>query len=298
MIYSIFKILYRFCLCRVNIHSLRKNGFSRSLADLDVKAIKGNSDTLFILGSGASINRISDQGWMKIGSEKSVGLNYWPIHDFVPSFLMFELPRGDRARYFFDVFNKKAHIYKNIPLIFKGLYKNRKDFGDIKKVQDFFSEELRENMYLPMEFSIPGRDITELEGVLEYLFHCGFFNSDDRINSLAQYRGTVTCAIIFGIKAGFKNIVLCGVDLNDTCYFYEDSKGYYESLGIIVPPSGQVGDIHKTNIKVSNSIPISDAIIELRKMFVNHFGGELFTCSKNSALFPGLKYYDLDNYGE
>ena len=47
-----------------------------------------NSDTLFILGSGESINSIKI--WDKIRSHDSVGFNYFIFNNFVPSFYILE----------------------------------------------------------------------------------------------------------------------------------------------------------------------------------------------------------------
>src|SRR5271166_450448 len=43
-----------------------------------------SSDTLFILGSAQSINQISAERWEIIGKHDSVGINFWPVHSFVP----------------------------------------------------------------------------------------------------------------------------------------------------------------------------------------------------------------------
>ena len=47
-----------------------------------------NSDTLFILGSGESINSIKI--WDKIRSHDSIGFNYFIFNNFVPSFYILE----------------------------------------------------------------------------------------------------------------------------------------------------------------------------------------------------------------
>jgi hypothetical protein len=293
MIYGIAKIGYRYVRCALNIRSLLRNGFRSRLSSLNISTIKGSSETLFVLGSGASINRISEKGWDNIKSNVSVGLNYWPIHDFIPSLLMFEIPRGNRSQFFFDVLELKKVEYSGVPLLLKGLYKDKRDFGDITEVHKNFPKELIPNIYLCSEFSLPGRDEQEYIHSLEWLFRLGFFKDRSYVETLAQYRGTVMCAIIFGIKAGFKKIVLCGIDLSDTKYFYEEERLYYENKGINVPPTGQIGDVHKTNVRINKALPISDAILLLDKLFFERMGGMIFTSSQNSALFPYLNYYEL-----
>lgn len=297
MLYIITKSLYRYFYSILNIRILLRNGFSRTLNDLDLKDVKG-SETLFILGSGSSINSIGADGWNTIKSSTSIGLNFWPIHDFVPDLLMFEMPRGDRGKQFYKLLVQKEDTYSQIPLIFKGLYKNRKDFGDILNVSKLFPKKLLNNIYLGKEISIPGRSENEFASALKNLKRIGFFSKSRSIDCIAQYRGTVTCAIILGIKAGYKHIVLCGVDLNNTKYFYEDNATYYSEKGIDVPVSGQEGTIHKTNVTLPEVLPISSAIKILDTFFNNEFGGKIYTSNKESALSPMLDYYDLSQKNE
>lgn len=265
------------------------------LTDLNIDQIKNGRDTLFILGSGASINKISQEGWEIIKKNNSIGLNFWPIHDFVPSFLMFEMPRGERGKVFYEVLRKKKDLYLKTPLIFKGLYKNRKDFYGIEQVKSLFDEDLIGTIYLSYELSIPGRNSNEFANGLKYLDALGFFSNDKKISSLGQYRGTVTCAIVFGIKAGYKNIVLCGIDLNDTKYFYEESSQYYRDKGIEVPVSGQTTTFHKTNIALPNLLPVSTSILMLNDFFQKKYNGKLYVSNRKSALFPFLEYYNLSD---
>src|SRR6056297_4338855 len=60
------------------------------LKTADLAARRG-SDTLVVFGSGASINDISDAEWKWISRQDTMGVNFWPLHPFVPKMLMFEL---------------------------------------------------------------------------------------------------------------------------------------------------------------------------------------------------------------
>src|SRR4051812_26800845 len=48
------------------------------------------SDTLFVLGSGSSINQISAERWSGIAAHDTLGFNFWLYHPFVPRFYFFE----------------------------------------------------------------------------------------------------------------------------------------------------------------------------------------------------------------
>ncbi len=45
---------------------------------------KPSADTFFILGSGGSIEELTTQNFDEIGQQRSVGINNWPVHPFVP----------------------------------------------------------------------------------------------------------------------------------------------------------------------------------------------------------------------
>ncbi|RZL47423.1 MAG: hypothetical protein EOP00_11980 [Pedobacter sp.] len=59
MIYIYTKILFRYLYSMWNVNTLLKLGFKKRLSSLDIDEIKKDTDTLFILGSGASINTIN-----------------------------------------------------------------------------------------------------------------------------------------------------------------------------------------------------------------------------------------------
>src|ERR1035441_1165666 len=58
------------------------------LETLDLSRIK-TSDTVFVLGSGWSINEIGDERWKVIGRHDSIAMNFWPAHALVPRIYMF-----------------------------------------------------------------------------------------------------------------------------------------------------------------------------------------------------------------
>src|SRR4051794_32647194 len=59
------------------------------LAELDLAAYK-HSDTVFLLGSGPSINKISDARWHVIQQHDTWGFNFWCYHRVVPNLYFLE----------------------------------------------------------------------------------------------------------------------------------------------------------------------------------------------------------------
>ena len=63
---------------------------------------------------------------------------------------------------------------------------------------------------------------------------------------LASARGSVLWAVIFGVRMGYRSIVLCGVDLTGVTYFFEDPDAPLRVPGAPIPTNTQPGTIHKT----------------------------------------------------
>ena len=75
------------------------------LASLDLPRFK-RSDTLVVLGSGSSINRLDERALSFIRSNDSLGFNFWLLHDLVPTYYMVEVsPNQERNEVFFDCLN-------------------------------------------------------------------------------------------------------------------------------------------------------------------------------------------------
>ena len=70
------------------------------LSSVDLERYK-QSDTIFILGSGSSINHISPARWKAIAQHDTIGFNFWPFHAFVPKLYFIEAlsPREQSAMY-------------------------------------------------------------------------------------------------------------------------------------------------------------------------------------------------------
>ena len=84
------------------------------LETLNLSPIK-TSDTVFILGSGWSINEIPDNRWDIIGHHDTIGFNFWPVHPFVPRIFVFEnlctSIQQDLYRAFFTTIQHRAPDY-------------------------------------------------------------------------------------------------------------------------------------------------------------------------------------------
>ena len=84
----------------------RQLGIS-SFLDLELSTVK-RSDTLFILASGSSINKISLARWDAIARHDSIGFNFWPIHPFIPTMYFIEAISTNHSHGMFELFCRIA----------------------------------------------------------------------------------------------------------------------------------------------------------------------------------------------
>ena len=132
-----------------------------TIDNLNVQEYK-KSDTIFIMGSGSSINTISEDQWNIISKNDSLGLNFWIIHDFIPTFYCYEEPNisGNRKKIFYDILNKKKELLSESPIIIKDLLPSKISF-------DRIPQNLKKNIDLSRDFDIPSKGNDKL--MMEYL---------------------------------------------------------------------------------------------------------------------------------
>ncbi|NMA84153.1 MAG: hypothetical protein GX962_09870 [Epulopiscium sp.] len=268
-------------------HLINKFGF-RSFVELDTISHK-KSDTLFIMGSGNSINYIDFFEWNHIKNNDSLGINSWIIHDHIATFYMFEMSRDpETAKLYIDILDKKCKEFKSTPFILKSY--NYNTFNDYK-----LPEIISRNIYLPNDIEIPIRHIKNMKRAFSYIENYDGKNFATERDLLWKSRASISMAIFFAFYAGYKNIVLCGVDLNNTKYFYDIDRSYYEQKGLRIGQTGQSGEIHKTMRSELSRITIDKVIYEI-DTFLKKKGVNLYVQSKKSALYPKIKHYNYKTH--
>lgn len=240
------------------------------------------SDTLFILGSGSSINDYSKEQWDLIKKHDSVGFNFWLIHDFVPTFYVFE-ENADISKVdtFYKILHEKKEQYKEVPIIAKDVEAKGISVHKIPGI-------LRRNLFLSTDIVLPEDDKNKFRSHLKfYLSFIGKLNNT-KIEIIPKKRATLSYLLFLAREMKYKNIVLCGVDLNDSKYFYFNKS--YESQ--LKPEKDLIEEhIHPTNQQLKTNIPISDTIELLQNELFTEDNIKISVGSKKSALYPRFDYY-------
>lgn len=228
-----------------------------------------NSDTLFVLGSASTINKLTKCDWKYIRSCDSIGLNFWPVHSFVPTFYMFELPIGrPRREKLLCYLNDRYDDYKNVPKIFsEGRGGGARELSGVMK--NLPKTYILNNIKVPITNS--------------YLT-CRYVSFIDRLGLIDRFfipspRASIVRAVLIGAALGYHRLVLAGVELNNTEYFWDN----WTDVKI---DSGQAGPLHKTASKEFGELTADIALSIVQKKILSNRGIELEISSLSSALYP------------
>jgi hypothetical protein len=94
---------------------------------------------------------------------------------------------------------------------------------------------------------------------------------------------------------GYKRIVLCGVDLTNQQYFYQDPDLYRDIAGLQFSPP-QVP--HVTSVPIDWRVPVSGVIRQLRREILDPAGVEIYVENRSSGLWPEVPEMPDDFFGQ
>lgn len=242
------------------------------------------SNTVFILGSGWSINQIPDTRWSVIGRHDTIGFNFWPVHPFVPRIFVFEnLCTGiqqDLYRAFFTTIQRRARDYKDTVKIATEPHPQSH-----RQLLHEVPPGFRENLYVGYTAAVTARSEAELEAGIKFLRSSGVFEPGDRAKWLFKYGGSVIAMLSLAARMNYKRIVLCGIDLGKQDYFYHHRERYPESADWEFAPRS---DVHLTARRLPWMVPAQKVIQVFKKSVLDPAGVELFLENRNSTLFPEI----------
>jgi hypothetical protein len=258
-------------------------GFDQALAQSD-------SEVFFVLGNGNSVNDLASEDFDTVAKHFSVGLNAWPLHPFVPSAYSFELWTGLGRNqleipFLLALAEKKAYgasarlwLLRPKPMEFDQLAALIRSLPGVR-----LGVYGRANISSPSLRSLD-RDVWNS---LKYLRH------KHRGQVLLDDGASVVRMISLGLLQGFKKIVLVGVDLTETPYFWYDwdfidLHGDHRDICKRQPDEGT--DTLSTESRPFNT---KDFIFSLARVAKSDFGAEIVVASPRSCLAPELGVFDF-----
>ncbi|MEP2654073.1 MAG: hypothetical protein ABJH06_19010 [Paraglaciecola sp.] len=258
---------------------------------IDFGQIKRSSDTIFILGCGASINDLTENEWKIISQHDSIGVNYFYAHHFSPTFHMIELGQSP-----------KSMACLNTHLLSQKSRKNEMIFLQIRHLLRRDKLELNDsnnNLYLYSPSVPKSTSVPLIRRILVKWFK--------KPGQLIHHASNLDCTVHFAYQAGYKNIYLLGVDLNKNQYFWDvlqsdrpaisDVKSATQDDYRISNFNQNPQAVHATaDIKhtaTNMSLTVIDYLTLVNDDIFSQQGIHLATCSPKSLLREHFDYVEL-----
>ncbi|MBN1257431.1 MAG: hypothetical protein JXA52_06965 [Planctomycetes bacterium] len=248
-----------------------------SLADT-AKRYK-HSDTVFILGGSELINDITESQWAHIEQHESFGMNWWPLHPFVPTYYQTNYPRQRHAFWkLAEAIQKRKEEYHKTVFFVSGDRALRRGVHP-RVLPEYFSVSPTCCCYhYPQPIKLRADEEFKPEHFAETVY----------------YRGGLTLILHLLICLGYRRIVLMGVDLRNRVHFYDD----YPETEWMVKESYSLPIAEKENIlhgtmddKDGSKIPMDQYLYAIQELAFAPRGIELFVGSPKSLLATKLPVY-------
>lgn len=176
-----------------------------------------SSDTIIILGTGNSINELSDKDYLKFREFDVAGLSYSMLLPIKQNYYFFESPRNIEKLYLDEFKNKLKYLL---------LQSEKRQFADnivwknsesnsIKKIIDVSNYC---HLIVCHIISNDIKKIMQLLNIFDFLKLNRYF--------LLQSRGSVSALMHFAKSLNYRRVIFCGVDLNNEDYFFLDNDKY------------------------------------------------------------------------
>lgn len=290
-----------------SVYKYENNG-KKTVKLIDTKkSIEKSKKSLFILGSGPTVNEYTQEEWNRIKENDSWGFNMWFCHHFVPSTYITQAlrePTEDKENSFAYNINKmltsmledQKELYMDRDFFIRGDSVNKHEFHKTtfgSRIEKIIEKQVAYYGEIPVSStSSIAPDI-----LFDKLFKFNFFHIENNIQAIPKFGSTITELITFGLMLGYKEIVLCGIDMNDGGHFY-DKEEYFQKYPLLrklsnINHTRTTEGRHEHMDTTIRPFTIKDYIIALRDLAKDKFDAQVYVMSETSALYPEIPKYKL-----
>jgi hypothetical protein len=250
-----------------------------------------SSDTLFILGSGPSINAIKQSRWASIMVHDSFGFNFWLCHDVVPTVYFFEGVHVNNGLYgsydwrlsvltrLTQLMAERANDYRAIPKIVDELHPEESHWHEL--LPDSFAS----NLYVANTLLMAGREKHDVARSLKRELRRGTFDLRGHLGSVPKFGYSLGTLLSIAVCLRYKRVVLCGIDINRPGYFYNDLEKYPQMAHFHSSPSHTT---HYSHDSWGLRCAFKDYVLVFFSEVMAPIGIELYVESQESALYPNI----------
>ena len=236
---------------------------------------KKSSDTLYILGSGSSVNDLGDDDWVEIARHVSVGINNWTIHQFVPDIYAIEtVPDwrryGGRHSSGLEIDHLNHLRVLNRPEVLNSeviiLCLAPRTEGENSQALEM-PDEMKSRTFVYSRFTPFTR--RQKNVVSDYGRGLNFLTTRSRSVVVPDSGATLVRLLGLALQAGFRQVVLVGIDLSTT-YFWER-----ENSRLVAPTYREFaqplrGGVHETVFVGSRPFSIVEMVSGFAEIYGKH----------------------------
>lgn len=252
------------------------------------------SDTLYILGSGLSVMDLTQNDWNEVKKHDSFGFNGWVFHDFIPTYYGIEpMANNNVFNWYIRALRQKQEVFQNMPIFIQ--YQHMKMRG-----KHFDYEGIDQNN---IYYHVPYMPNTTNERVLKRCVQRFVRQSHLDFSEVFHYSGSLSYVLNMGYVMGYKKMILLGVDLNTSEYYYshgeagELAKDFNQFQ--VDRPNKEKWDLKATHNTMSKRVTESYGCLPI-STYIGYFKEaiqdrniELLIGSNKSALYPMLELYQF-----
>ncbi|MDA7814971.1 hypothetical protein N8964_01960 [Pontimonas sp.] len=236
-----------------------------------------NREVFFVLGSGASVAGLRDYDFDFFSRGYSVGINTWALHPFVPSAYSYEFHADTRLLGFLN----REQVRQRGPHLLMLRPRDSAEFASYRALP----LALRANAIMYGRANLvtknPRRVSDDLGRALQWL------RRHPEILALPDNGASVARMVSLAILLNFRRIVLVGVDLLGTDYFWHRDPELIAPIGLTRWDTVQRGERHETLSSHSRPFPIDIWLAKVGEG-LRRRGLSLETWSAESALAQHL----------
>ncbi len=281
----------------------RDKGFTRKVASALGEGFLENTqqvfgkrpaDTLFILAGGTSVNELTQQHLRHMGRHRSIGINFWPIHSFIPNGLATETDNlaGPPSRSNVFISEKirepayRAHLESVITL--------RPPFPpNPNRLYDLPSK-IRKNSFIYGRANLISRSAKNLKTDLARALKATV-QTEGRLSVVPDNGSSVVRLTFLALAHGFKEIVWVGVDQNSKGYFWTSRPitTEYQDAAALFPR--KESEPHSTSSAENRQFTNDFFLRSLSEAIAETTNSRIYVSSPNSSLSDAIPVYPWPN---
>ncbi|MEK7269396.1 MAG: hypothetical protein AAB215_00480 [Planctomycetota bacterium] len=256
----------------------RNRGLDYEILTFEEVRRRRTSETLFLIGSGPSVLRVSDEQWKYVDRHDSFGINFSFLLEHILTYHIMEDPKPRDAwlrKLLVDVLAPRRERLRDTVWFIS-------DRQPRRGIHPRYTPELFPLRPRVLIYRFPGRLLLDCDRP---------FRAEDFERSV-RYRGTMSVALHFAISLGYRRIVLLGVDLHTPRHFFEGMEEMQAYVRNVSPD--QLDDTRPFPVmipRVGMFRPLDEYLYALNELHFSRKGIELYVGNRDNVLCPRIPYF-------